>query len=643
MIDPARIQAFDFETKGVRSLFGLQPWRAVTGEAWPTTCAMAWWQDGKIDAAGHVRPTVEMLAAWLDEMIAAGFYVVCWNAPFDVAWLLALAKLHNLPQMREAIYKIRWLDGLLLYRHVINTPRFKPEGRVSLSLKPAVAKFLPRFAGYEDDIDYNDESPENIAKLLRYNRRDSAFTLALTAHFLSQVNERQQRCALIEARCIPDVAEANLEGIRLNPEACKILGEKLEEQRRLAFMTLKLKHPQVSEEILASPSQLADLMFNTWGLPVVELTDTGNASTNKRTLIELALQDDRARLVHEYRDANYCKAKFSTSPQESLAYNEGEFSHPIARVFGTYTSRMTYSSKTGKGVAEVPTGVALHQWKRDPDYRKLILPPEGYDLIEFDVAGQEFKWMAVESGDPQMLQLCMPGEDPHAFMGARINGLDYRWLQTHAGDDTSPHYKEAKPKRQLGKVGNLSLQYRTSAGTLVTVAAVQHKVKLSPVEAKAIWSTYRTTYRKVPDYWKRQIKQAKALGYVTTLAGRKLELGMPDTWVWVDENGVRQDWTWGHESAAINFPIQGVGGDQKYLGILCMRDLCTRYDARFYYELHDGIFYIAPKDRSEKFAHEGKALLSNLPYDKAWGVKLPIKFPVDGKRGPSWGELKEFH
>lgn len=123
------------------------------------------------------------------------------------------------------------------------------------------------------------------------------------------------------------------------------------------------------------------------------------------------------------------------------------------------------------------------------------------------------------------------------------------------------------------------------------------------------------------------------------MAGRRVQLGFPDSWVYADGN----DATWSHESTAINFPIQGVGGDQKYLAILCAHDLCVKYGARFYFELHDGIFYVAPKDVSEKFGHEMKALLSNLPYKKAWGVQLPIQFPVDGKRGPSWGKLKEFH
>jgi hypothetical protein len=51
-------------------------------------------------------------------------------------------------------------------------------------------------------------------------------------------------------------------------------------------------------------------------------------------------------------------------------------------------------------------------------------------------------------------------------MAAQIKGLDYRELldAVRAGD------KKAKLIRQLGKVANLSLQYRTSPGKLTSIA-----------------------------------------------------------------------------------------------------------------------------------------------------------------------------
>jgi DNA polymerase-1 len=249
--------------------------------------------------------------------------------------------------------------------------------------------------------------------------------------------------------------------------------------------------------------------------------------------------------------------------------------------------------------------------------------------------------MAVESGDPVMLDLCQPGQDAHAFMGSRIQPeLEYDWIAQNRDDDPV-----AKAARKMGKVGNLSAQYRTGWLTLRKIAAVQHGVKLDAAEAELVIRTYRKTYRRVPRYWQRQIQFARVNGYVETLAGRRVNLGDYRTWRRVDEEKGMIDEIWPHESTAINFPIQGVGADQKYLALLVARNYLPTIGGRFLMELHDGMFFRVPKGTGEKAAHEIKGLLSNLPYRKAWNLKsdLPIHFPVDVKRGPHWGALKELH
>lgn len=95
------------------------------------------------------------------------------------------------------------------------------------------------------------------------------------------------------------------------------------------------------------------------------------------------------------------------------------------------------------------------------------------------------------------------------------------------------------------------------------------------------------------------------------------------------------------ESTAINYPIQGTGGDQKYLALAIARNLLPKFGGYFYYELHDGLFFIFPHNQTAKAAPVFLKELSNLPYKKAWGVDLPIQFPVDGKIGASWGDLKD--
>jgi len=137
----------------------------------------------------------------------------------------------------------------------------------------------------------------------------------------------------------------------------------------------------------------------------------------------------------------------------------------------------------------------------------------------------------------------------------------------------------------------------------------------------------------VSDYWRNQIANAQAQGYVETVAGRRIQLGPQHAWT--------KETIWGRESAAINSPIQGSGADQKYLALAVLRDYLPKVDGLFYMELHDGLFVIVPHRHADRAVAEIKQLLSNLPYRKAWGVNLPVQFPVDAKRGRTWGQLKE--
>lgn len=621
-----KIIAFDIETSGKLEEYALQPARALTGDAWLTSYAWAErGKDGEIRAHGTLNPDAAEIGALLDMAAAHGWYVVCWNTPFDVAWLHALG-------LTEDVRRVKWLDAMLLWKHLTAMPDFATADgkRASYGLKAAVAKFLPEHTGYEKDVAFHDTSEASRALLLQYNKLDARLTLELAERFLSEMPLTMRRNALIEARSLSPVAETYVHGLRINAEAANALDAKLEKLANVTLTTLKLQNPEVTEEVLASPSQLSDLLYNTWGLPVQKQTAKGANSTDKDALSELGRVDERAKLVRDYREANNLRTKFVQGPLESITYNGDGVTRPQARIYGTYTGRMTYSSKQGRGKQERPTGVALHQWKRQADFRRLIQPPEGYTLLEFDFAGQEFRWMAVLSGDQTMLTLCQPGEDAHGYMGGRIARIEYSDMlrRLKEGD------KEAKAKRQLGKVANLSLQYRTSAKTLMIRARTDYGLDLDLPSAQAIHATYQLTYRGVPDYWTRQVINGMHHGCVATPAGRHVFLDSSTRWP--------PALKWSYESTTINFPIQGAGADQKYLALAVIQDYLNKCDGRFYFELHDGLFFVVPHAKAERAARDIRRILSNLPYEKAWGIKLPIQFPVDAKIGPSWGDLKEF-
>lgn len=233
--------------------------------------------------------------------------------------------------------------------------------------------------------------------------------------------------------------------------------------------------------------------------------------------------------------------------------------------------------------------------------------------------------MGILSGDETMLELCLPGEDPHSFMAAAIYQGDYREIQAGAAAEDPA----AKKKRQGGKFANLSAQYRTGVKTLRIRARTDHGLKLSESEAAHIHRTYPRTYPGVPKYWDRQIQFGRQFGYAETLAGRRIKIKGS----WVGPHA------WSMESTMINYPVQGTGGEQKYLAMSVVKDRLAEYNARFAWDLHDGIYFYVPKAKSMKFAVEIREVLDHLPYEEAWDFSPPIPLPWDAKIGPSWGEL----
>ena len=619
-----KLTAFDVETRGDRSGYALQPFRARTGEALVTVCAAA-------DGTGEISfpaPTAARLRTWLRAMADDGRTIGGWNVVFDMAWLIAMG-------LREEVFALNWLDGMLLWRHTTAAPKGMGIEPASFGLKAAVRQFLPAHADYAENVDFEATDAASLAALAEYNRLDARFSHTLTLRFWGQLDRQQKRAALIEAACLPMVAESLVEGIFMDGAAAQVLDTELEGRARMlvAKLALLAERP-ISPTELASTTQLRNILFKEWRLqPVKVSAKTRAPSTDADTLSLLAVHDKRAGLIDDWREATGDRRKFVTNVLESLTHNGDGRSRPAPRVYGTYTGRMTYSSKIvgnkKANLATCQTGVALHQWKRGETFRRLIRAPDGHQLLEFDFAGQEYRWMAVFAQDPAMIEMCAPGEDAHAYMGARLGGLTYE----HMLAQLAAKVPEAKTLRQTGKLANLSCQYRIGWRTLQIKARTQYGMTLADYEARTIHSTYRETYGGVRAYWKAQVERARQTNMAETIAGRRVHVPPSDMWT--------EDNEWRIGSTAINFPIQGSGADQKYLALAVLRDLLPDYNGRFYYELHDGIFVVVPDAKAEKAAHAIKAALSDLPYEEAWQVRLPVQFPVDAKMGATWGDLVE--
>lgn len=646
--DDTRVVAHDLETSGIithndldtgkpASAYALQPWRLQQGKGWVTSASTIRFdpKEGLVAHLSQLMPTKAHLKGFLEDAIANNWIVLGWNIAFDVAWLMA----HG-ADMEDLCLRVQWLDGMLMWRHLEIEPEYEFQSQRHKKrrwrLKPeAVEQWIPTFAGLDEDVDFHATDPVSMAKLQKYNDRDNVRAWTISKMIWGKLTVAQRKAVLIEAESIPMVAQANLHGLPIDRLTVSHLSAKLDLDA--AAQLAALAPDGMREDIVRSPDKLAKLMFDEWQLPVLKENKSkvegkpNSRSTDKEVLHELAFLDGRVKKIKEYREALNAKGKFATSVLTALDYNETGRVHPTAGIFRTYTGRMTVDSKQGRGKAAAPIGFALHQMKRGKEFREIVCADEFHDvdcdIVEFDAAGQEFRWMAIASGDPTMLNLCRDGEDAHSYMGSRIVGTDYHQLirDNAAGD------KGAVQNRYLGKFANLSLQYRTSAKKLRVKARVDYDIPLEMPEAYRIHKTYQETYPGVPGYWDRQIALVKQLGYVETYGGNRIK-------VEGDWNG---GWGWSMGSTAINARIQGTGADQKHLAMAVIKDYLRSIGGRFLFDLHDGLYLLIPSVIRPKAVVEMKRMLDNLPYQQAWGFTPPIPMPWDCKVGKAWGRLKE--
>lgn len=329
----------DFETDGIDAAYGLQPWRIKQGTAWATS--LVWLKAGD-EPQGCIRPIRDDMERMLSYALENNFTIVGWNLVFDIQILLAY-------DLEKLVMKTKWLDAMLIYKHATVEPEYesksRPGKRKSYSLKTFVPEHFPDYAGYEADITYHNPTDKQMIQLHEYNIMDVVFTLKGAKMYWERLTPKQQNCAFIEAQCLPLVASTNLRGMLVDSLHLRHLRATLVAEAEEALA--QLEPHGVTEQVIRSPKQLRELMFGQWGLTPIKKTGTGEDSTDKESLHEIAISsgDPRVKLLRSYRECLNAIGKFVDSPLEAAKYNGDGYARPQFIVNSTYTGRFTCSSK----------------------------------------------------------------------------------------------------------------------------------------------------------------------------------------------------------------------------------------------------------------------------------------------------------
>jgi len=291
---------------------------------------------------------------------------------------------------------------------------------------------------------------------------------------------------------------------------------------------------------------------------------------------------------------------------------------------------MTYSNRTKKDGPKV--SIALHQLPRVKGknaeavraIRSLLVAPEGFMVIENDASGQESRLMAIRSADPVMLEIFKRDLNFHSMTGAAIIGMDYNEFMKNYKASPSGYYVE---QRQLGKLTNLSCNYRIGGPALAKKAFPEYDTYMTDDTGRFLVNTFSRQYAGIPVYWKEVIQFAKINGYTECFGGRRYKISK-----WDKKN------RWLSESSAINMPIQGAGASMKEIAISELKRKIP--EAIFSLDLHDATFCYIPENIEQQA--EGAILdcLNNIDYEAFWGFTPSIPLPYESATGTNFGEVK---
>lgn len=625
------VYTLDLETRSLDPKMSehaaLEPWRVRQGKAEISSIAVC-----RPDGSTYQIVNDCSKERWVKQVIELleglkGQVVYAHNAIFDIAWSLATVENRKFVPVPNCIRDIRWRDTMLLVKWLINGQ--KPEEiQFSYSLQNLVRTFVPEHPAaklFDEIKSQKVAAGENNEYWEQRGVLDVILTQALASKLQAKLPEEQRVGFLTECACLIPVSNSWINGIQIHQSDIPNVDRQL-----TADMDRCASSLGIAGTVISSPKQLSRLLFHEWGLKPLKTGKTGGSTANDDLMfIQYDLNSTnpalakKMDLVMAYKKNSTLKSKYIKTMYEALQHTGDGFIYGTPKLFGTYTGRMTYSNSTLK---KFKTSIALHQMPRKAkSIRDLLRAPEGMCLFENDASGQESRLMAVRSGDNTMLRIFRDDLNFHAMTGAGIIGSEY--------DEFMHHYKEQAEEggyyveqRQLGKLTNLSCNYRIGGKALAGKAFTQYDTYMTEETGRFLVQTFQRQYPGVPEYWKETVRTARALGYTECFGGRRYKIHKwgSDSWI--------------SESSAINFPIQGAGAAMKEIAIATLfRKFPEVY---FCLDLHDATFNFGSIDRRSELEAEITNTLNTIDYEPFWGFKPAIPLLYDSASGTSFKDVK---
>ena len=396
----------------------------------------------------------------------------------------------------------------------------------------------------------------------------------------------------VEAPLQEVLCAMELTGIRVDRGALEGLAAAMEAE----LITLEAEiHDLAGEPFnVASPKQLATVLYDRLGLPVLKKTKTG-PSTDNSVLEELGRRHPLPARVVAYRSvAKLLNTYVRVLP--TLIAADGRIHSRFHQTVAA-TGRL---SSSDPNLQNIPV-----RSERGRQIRRAFVAPPGWRLLAADYSQIELRLLAHFSGDPDLVHAFARGEDIHRATAARIFGLEPEQV--------------TDAMRRDAKTINFGILYGMGAFRLAKAIDVPQK------EAARFIEAYFARYPTVRAYLDACVAEARATGFVTTLLGRRRPL--PE--VHATHRMVRAN----AERMATNTPLQGSAADIIKVAMIRLRDrLATEgLAARLLLQVHDELVLEVPEAEVERT----RALVVEV---MATAAKLSVPLLVDIHAGATWDE-----
>ena len=432
-----------------------------------------------------------------------------------------------------------------------------------------------------------------LEQITEYAAEDADITLQLKNCFTPLIEKRGVSKVFeeVENPLVRVLVNMEYEGVKVDTaflnDYSKVLEEEAKKAEESVFAQAGVRFN------LASPKQLGEVLFDVLKLdPKAKKTKTGQYATGEDVLSKMAAKHKIVDDILNFREFTKLKSTYVDAIPALINPKTGRIHTSYAQAVAV-TGRL---SSTNPNLQNIPI-----RSERGKEIRKAFIPRDpSRVLVSADYSQIELRIVAAISGDPNMCEAFKQGKDIHTATAAKVYGI-------HEADVT-------KEMRYKAKSVNFGIIYGQGAFGLAD------NLGISRTEAKEIIDNYKKEFPNIQKYMDQQINNAKELGFVETLMGRKRWLR--------DINSSNFTVRGFAERNAINSPIQGSAADMIKLAMIRVHNEMKNknWESKMILQVHDELVFDAVEN-------ELPALKELILRCMTGAMILPNGVPVEAEIG----------